>query len=312
MTPTEFAPSYYTSTCVAVNCPANSSGDAVLGCTCNPGFSGSVGRLVGAPYYTSSCSFVTCPLYAVLKPKACGTTSCICSCNLGYMPTQNNVASTHLNFSVMFGKYTSVCSIVRCPVNSHGINIISNCTCNAGFIGVVLSTESYPYFASTCEPAQCPVNSYGLGGAAGCKCLPGYSGAVQATSVGPAFYSSTCSPSVCPSMSNGGGGTDGCVCNAGYNGSVLATTTGPLYYTSSCAAAPCPAYSRGVGGKFGCVCNEGNHTYLILVICKFFKLPALYYYLVFCYKLNLAETLFLMIILNLYILTVFFFLHLRV
>ena len=41
----------------AMNCPANSNGDAVdAGCECNAGFSGSVTAVTASPFYASTCA----------------------------------------------------------------------------------------------------------------------------------------------------------------------------------------------------------------------------------------------------------------
>eukprot|EP00959_Pyramimonas_sp_CCMP1952_P384605 8060445-Pyramimonas_sp.AAC.1 len=63
---------FYNGSCVAVECPAGSSGTSVAnGCVCNPGYSGTWTCEAGysdaitattiEPYYSGSCEAVNCP-----------------------------------------------------------------------------------------------------------------------------------------------------------------------------------------------------------------------------------------------------------
>eukprot|EP00931_Biecheleriopsis_adriatica_P032702 TRINITY_DN19048_c0_g1_i8.p1 TRINITY_DN19048_c0_g1~~TRINITY_DN19048_c0_g1_i8.p1 ORF type:complete len:2058 (-),score=330.35 TRINITY_DN19048_c0_g1_i8:145-6318(-) len=67
--------------CPSVPCPSDSSGTSVLwGCTCDAGFSGTIGRSAVSPYYTGSCSAVPCPAHSSGESVPVG-----CTCNDGYI-----------------------------------------------------------------------------------------------------------------------------------------------------------------------------------------------------------------------------------
>jgi hypothetical protein len=69
-----------TLSCNAVSCPESSAGsDVPSGCTCNPGYSGSVSAEIFSPYYHSTCMAVRCPSNSVGNNVPTG-----CTCTTGY------------------------------------------------------------------------------------------------------------------------------------------------------------------------------------------------------------------------------------
>eukprot|EP00931_Biecheleriopsis_adriatica_P099534 TRINITY_DN7411_c0_g1_i2.p1 TRINITY_DN7411_c0_g1~~TRINITY_DN7411_c0_g1_i2.p1 ORF type:complete len:1376 (+),score=148.73 TRINITY_DN7411_c0_g1_i2:139-4266(+) len=68
------------SDCPSVHCPENSTGvNVVKGCTCLPGFNGTVVRSKVAPYYDEGCTAVLCPDHSSGMDVPSG-----CTCDFGY------------------------------------------------------------------------------------------------------------------------------------------------------------------------------------------------------------------------------------
>ena len=268
----------YSSSCVAEPCPVNSFGaGGSHGCTCNPGYKGSVAAAVGtiaSPlYYNSTCTRATCPMNVLTI-----FTTDLCICKKGYsgLLTKSTVAPAY---------FDGLCTAASCPTYSSGGGGRDGCICNPGFQGTVTPIANVaPFYSSTCQAVSCPSNSQGSLGV--CSCVAGYEGTVIAISVFPyynstcvackagfagivvpiegnPFYNSTCVLVPCPVNSSGPGGVGGCTCLPGYSGNVQATTTGPMFYLSTCSPALCPIASHGAGGTDGCVCNAG-YTGLVL------------------------------------------------
>jgi len=42
------------------------------------------------------------------------------------------------------------CTAINCPVNSSGTNVPTGCTCDAGFSGTIVATQSSPYYSGSC------------------------------------------------------------------------------------------------------------------------------------------------------------------
>ena len=112
----------------------------------------------------------------------------------------------------------------ECPANSYGPDVLSGCTCNAGFVGTITVTSQVPLiFENNCIQSFCPINSQGVDVPSGCRCLNGYSGNVtKIISIAPTYasYTSTCAAVPCPENSNGRNVAAGCVCNNGYSGNI--------------------------------------------------------------------------------------------
>ena len=72
---------FNTITCSAVNCPANSVGTNLgSGCTCHPGYSGSITATTNAPnYFSGVCTAVACPSNSAGTNVIAG-----CTCNSGF------------------------------------------------------------------------------------------------------------------------------------------------------------------------------------------------------------------------------------
>jgi hypothetical protein len=97
---------FYTSTCSAVACPANATGNHVpAGCSCNAGFAGVVLASTASPFYITSCSGVACPANSNGADVPSG-----CSCNAGYAGSVSALTTSPF--------YSSSCSAVVCPTNS--------------------------------------------------------------------------------------------------------------------------------------------------------------------------------------------------
>ena len=88
-----------------------------------------------------------------------------------------------------------------CPANSHGTNVASGCTCNAGYSGSITATTSSPYYSGTCTAVSCPGNSSGLNIPSGCTCNSGYNGSITAIGTSP-YFSGGCSPVDCGGVIN--------------------------------------------------------------------------------------------------------------
>ncbi len=200
---------YYTGACVAVECPANSSGAFLpVGCRCLPGYTGEIKATKEAPYYRSTCAAVDCPAGSVGASVASG-----CSCAPGLQgeisaesqePFYSGTCFTqkpclkHAFFRPFrrqcqcFPGYQDVqgtCVALECPQNSIGINLPMGCHCKPGYQGNLLSLSGHQ--VDQCSPAPCPDNSVGESLATGCRCLLGFSGSLFPTSVAP-YYAGSC------------------------------------------------------------------------------------------------------------------------
>ena len=135
---------FYNYTCTAVSCPMNSSGTNLpSGCLCNAGFSGQLIATESSPrFFSGSCMPVACPL----NTNSIGIdlpTGCPCNIVSGY--SGSIVATTSAPY------YIGTCTVVTCPTNSVGANVLCGCVCNSGFRGRVVATSISPYY-STCTP----------------------------------------------------------------------------------------------------------------------------------------------------------------
>lgn len=173
---------YFLPQCVP--CPANSVGKSVTsGCTCNPGYHGSVTAAPTVPFYNGKCSPVPCPPHSSSLIGKSGGVPGGCTCDAGYLGKIQPAADAPF--------YTGSCTEVSCPVNSHGPNIPAGCKCNAGCRGSISAKTTFPFYDGECTPVPCPEHSVGANVALGCKCLKGRRGTINATMRFP-FYIGHC------------------------------------------------------------------------------------------------------------------------
>jgi hypothetical protein len=274
---------FYTGSCTAVPCPANSVGINVpTGCTCGAGYSGAIVASTNSPYYTGSCTAVACPANSFGTNVGTG-----CTCNAGH--SGSITASTTSPF------YTGSCTPVACPANSFdvcratgaaagfdssGLDITNTVVANIGAcialcettplcVGIVFNPCVKTVAGNTCwlkssrgqystsNPCRCSyflsdsranlVSSWDYPVAnvpTGCTCKAGYGGVITASTASP-FYTGSCTAVPCPANSVGINVPTGCTCGAGYSGTIVASTNSP-YYTSSCTPVACPANSADV------------------------------------------------------------------
>eukprot|EP00435_Cladocopium_sp_Y103_P073036 s206_g42.t1 len=83
------------------------------------------------------------------------------------------------------------CPSVKCPVNSVGIDVLSGCSCQAGFEGEVIPSDQSPYYRGQCSPVACPIHSFGEHVADGCVCDVGYIGSIVPSKAEP-FFTGSC------------------------------------------------------------------------------------------------------------------------
>eukprot|EP00913_Durusdinium_trenchii_P023015 g21610.t1 len=303
---------FYTGECSAVACPANSAGteastaemaggcaqwlrgkDVASGCSCLPGFAGSIGATTASPFFVGECYKGTIkattaePFYeGVCTPVACPANSAGnnvpggCECLAGF--------SGSITGDDTKPWYEGSCTAVSCPKGSSGTDLPTGCTCKAGFSGSVTATKKTPYFSGGCDAVSCPDNSEGKNVPRGCSCKTGYTGTITATSSSPFFSGeckATCSLFTCPQgwkpkpgdtigdtqdatpgdgdgvggsgqTVSEGSGSAGCSCDAGFSGAVTPSSKSP-FYENGCTAVQCPVHSTGKTVPSGCSCNAG-------------------------------------------------------
>lgn len=118
-----------TSECVAMDCPANTTGtNLATGCDCNFGFSGSVVRSHVAPlYYEGHCAATACPMHSTGADVASG-----CTCDFGWAGSIQRVQ--HAPY------FTGVCVELIPPT-------IHNCS-SLDIVGTTIPGEPYATMGS--------------------------------------------------------------------------------------------------------------------------------------------------------------------
>jgi len=141
-----------------------------------------------------------------------------------------------------------------CPPGSAGPSAKLGCHCNSGYAGVILRSQSPPFYSGRCFAVPCPDSSRGKNLPSGCECNAGYVGTISITTSKP-YYSGSCEGAPCPANATGDV-PSGCTCDAGYYGTISTSTSAP-YYSGTCLGASCPPQSAGHDVPSGCVCNSG-------------------------------------------------------
>ncbi|CAJ1379259.1 unnamed protein product, partial [Effrenium voratum] len=177
----------YANGLVRVGCD---SGDAV-GCTCHTAWrvndrclSGSQRRRVSTSESFSPSSNGKCERYTSARRRQGIQVYALCSqakcngysCPAGYQPK---------SASTIGSSVASCCSQVSCPSGSTGTNVVSGCTCKAGYSGAITASSTSPYYTGTCKAEACPGWTTGTDIPSGCNCWSGYFGSITAKSGSP-------------------------------------------------------------------------------------------------------------------------------
>ena len=146
----------------------------------------------------------------------------------------------------------TVCDPVGCPAGSSGDDLVSGCSCAAGYNGMVLAAPMSPYYTGSCEGVPCPEGTSGVDIPSGCMCDAGTVGEITPFTEAP-FYTGGCEMLLC--MADERVSMNACVaCDPGTSNESGDDASG---MDTTCDAVPCPTNSSGVDVASGCTCNDG-------------------------------------------------------
>jgi len=229
---------YYVSSCTAVECPINSSGEQGVpgGCACDIGYSGSVEAITTSPYHISTCKVNVC------SARPCAPTDGIVafssndyygsiasfSCNPGF--TLSGEATVTCDATVPYAPWEIAATLPTCTVNScsaapsapsngfvtfsatndHGS--IATFGCNSGFtrtISPLLATDQVVKCAAITpgNPWGSPIPPFT------CKGMPCIASSESSADGSKGFLYCTNGGSVA-----GTAGSCTCTCKSGYTG----------------------------------------------------------------------------------------------